>query len=70
MYLFLPHCYLDSEVTGKSVNRGGGGGGGGYGLEIPARFRFHGPEKATQWLEMKLTKIEGLLKESLNYCLK
>ena len=58
-------------MTGKNVNRGGGGGGGGgYGLEIPARFHFHGPEKATRWLEMKLTKIEGLLKESLNYCLK
>ena len=31
--LFVPHCYLEHEVTGKHVNRG-------YGLEIPPRFRF------------------------------
>ena len=44
--------------------------GGGYGLGIPAKFRFYGPEKATQWLEMRLTKIEEQLKESVNLYLK
>ena len=45
LYLSLPHCYLELEVTGKRVNRVGG-----YGLKIPARSRFYGPEKTTQWL--------------------
>ena len=52
LYLSLLHCYLELEVTGKRVNREGG-----YGLEIPARFCFYGPEKATQWLETRLTKM-------------
>ena len=41
MFLSLPHCALDIFVTGKRINRGGG-----YGLEIPANFYFHDPEKA------------------------
>ena len=41
MFLSLPNCALKIFVTGKRINRGGG-----YGLEIPARFYFHGPEKA------------------------
>ena len=52
--LSLPQGYLELEVTGNCVNRGGGGGvgggggggGGGYGLENPARFCFYGTEKA------------------------
>ena len=44
--------------------------GGGNGLGIPPRFRFYGPEKATQWLETRLTKIEEQLKESVNSYLK
>ena len=44
--------------------------GGGNGLGIPTRFRFDGIEKATQWLETRLTKIEEQLKESVNYYLK
>ena len=35
--------------------------GGGNGLGIPTRFRSYGPEKATQWLETRLTKIEEQL---------
>ena len=63
--LSLPHCYLEPEVTRKRVNSGGGNG-----LGILTRFRFHGPEKAMQWLETRLTKIEEQLKESVNYYLK
>ena len=47
--------------------------GGGYGIDIPARICFHGTEKVTQRLEIKLTKNdknEKQLKESLSYCLK
>ena len=51
LYLSLPHFYLEPEVTGKFVNRGG-------------------PEKATQWLETRLSKIEEQLKESEKYYLK
>ena len=39
---------------------------GGNGLGIPTRFRSYGLEKATQWLETRLTKIEEELKESVN----
>ena len=53
LYLSLPHCYRELEVTGKCVNHGGS-----YGLEILARFHFYVPEKVIQWLEMGLTKIE------------
>ena len=58
LYLSLPHCYLELEITGKRVNRVSG-----YGLEIPGRFRFNGLE----WLEMTLTKIEEQVKVSVNY---
>ena len=62
LYLSLPHCYLELEITGKRVKRVSG-----YGLEIPGRFRFNGLGKATQWLEMTLTKIEEQVKVSVNY---
>ena len=58
----LPHYYVELEVTGKCVNSGGG-----YGLEILAWFRFYEPEKSTQWLETRLTKIEKQLRESATY---
>ena len=61
----LPYCYLELKVTEKHENHGGD-----YGLHIPARFRFYGPEKAMQSLETRLTKIEKQLKESINYCLR
>ena len=48
-----PHFYVELEVTGKRVNREGG-----YCLEILARFRYYGPEKATQCLETGLTKMK------------
>ena len=44
---------MELEVTGKRVNREGG-----YCLEILARFRYYGPEKATQCLETGLTKMK------------
>ena len=61
LYICLPHCYLELEVTGKRMNCEVG-----YGFEIPSRIRFYGPEKATQCLETRLTKIEEQLKESVN----
>ena len=65
LYFSLPHCYLEPEVTGKSLNSVGG-----YGIEILASFRFYGPEKATQQFKTILTKVEEQLKESVNYYLK
>ena len=62
LYLSLPHCYLEPEITGKRVNRVSR-----YGLEIPGRFCFNGLGKAAQWLEMTLKKIEEQVKESVNY---
>ena len=40
------------------------------GLKFRQGFVFYGSEKATQWLEKRLIKIEEQLKESVNYCLK
>ena len=40
LYLFLPHCYLDLEVTGKCVN-----GGGSYGYELLQVFLFMGMKR-------------------------
>ena len=42
LYLSLPHCYLELEVTGERVNSGGG-----YGHKITARLRFYGSERVT-----------------------
>ena len=51
--LSLPHFYQELEATGKHVNREGV-----YRLEIPARFRFYRPEKATQW-KQEQQKLEN-----------
>ena len=51
--LSLPHFYQEREATGKNVNREGV-----YKLEIPARFRFYPPEKATQW-KQEQQKLEN-----------
>ena len=58
----VPQNLFKSEVTGKRVNREGA-----YCLEILARFRYYGPEKATQCLETGLIKMKEQLKESVNY---
>ena len=42
LYLSLPHCYLELEVTGNCVNSSGGDR-----LKITVRFRFYGSKKAT-----------------------
>ena len=47
MFHTLPHCFMEAEVLGKKVNRGGG-----YGLEIPVRYHFLGPAK---------TKVQNFL---------
>ena len=65
LYLTLPYFYLEHEITRRHVNREDV-----CGLKILARFRFYGPEKATQWLATRLTKTEEQLKESINYYLK
>ena len=65
MFLSLPHCALGIFVTGKRINHGSG-----YVLEIPANFYFYGPEKAINWLENKINKIEEKLKENIKHCLK
>ena len=57
--------FLEHEVTGKRVNHEGG-----YGLEIPEKFCFYGPEKATQCLETRLKKIKEQQQESVNDYLK
>ena len=65
MFLSLPWCTLGIEVTGKRVNRGVG-----YGLEIPAKFHFYGPENAIVWIRSKITNIEKKLSQNVNRCLK
>ena len=71
MYLSLPRCTLSVEVTGKRINRGAG-----YGLEIPAKFHFRGPENAIRWIKTKIDKEENCitivkkLYNNINHCLK
>ena len=40
MFLSLPHCTLDIFAPVKGVNCGSE-----YGLEVPEKFHFYGPEK-------------------------
>ena len=40
LFLSLSHCALYIFANGKSINHGGE-----YGLEIPEKFNFSGPEK-------------------------
>ena len=42
-FLSLPNCTISCEVTGKRVNRAGG-----YGLEIPVKYTFLGPNKVIE----------------------
>ena len=65
MFLSLSWCTLSIEGTGKGVNRGAG-----YGLEIPAKFHFYGPENAIVWIRSKITNIEKKLSQNVNRCLK
>ena len=55
-FLSLPNCTISCEVTGKRVNRGGG-----YGLEIPVKYTFLGPNKAIEWIEKRVTEIKFLI---------
>ena len=50
-FLSLPNCIISCEVTGKRVNRGGG-----YGIEIPVKYTFLGPNKAIEWIEKRVTE--------------
>ena len=51
-FMSLPNCTINCEVTGKRVNRRGG-----YGLEIPVKYTFLGPNKAIKWIEKRVTEI-------------
>ena len=66
LYPSPPHFYLELEVTGKRVNRGGG-----YGLEIPARICFYGTEKVEVGnetnIKRKTIKRESKLLPQIKY---
>ena len=51
-FLSLPNGNISCEVTGKRVNRGRG-----YGLQIPVKYTFLGPNKAIEWIEKRVTEI-------------
>ena len=63
-FLSLPNCTISCEVTGKKVNRGGG-----YGLENPVRYTFLGPNKATEWIEKRVTEIISEVVNKTEHCL-
>ena len=65
LFFSLPRCTRSIEVTGKHVNRGAG-----YGLEIPTKFHFCGPENATVYIKSKIMNIEKKLSQNVNRCLK
>lgn len=49
MFLTFPHCPVEAEVVGRIVNCGVG-----YGLDIHVWYHFFGPEKAIDWLKIKV----------------
>ena len=51
-FLGLPGSYLEEEVSGKRLNRGGG-----YGLEVPYKYCLAGQEKAIDWIKRRMTYI-------------
>ena len=63
-FLSLPNCTISCEVTGKRVNRGGR-----YGLEIPVKYTFLGPNKAIEWIEKRVTEIISEVVMKTEHCL-
>ena len=63
-FLSLPNCTISCEVTGKRENRGGG-----YGLEIPVKYTFLGPNKGIEWIEKRVTEIISEVVVKTEYCL-
>ena len=63
-FLSLSNCTISSEVTGKRVNRGGG-----YGLEIPVKYTFLGPNKAIEWIEKRVTETISEVVMKTEHCL-
>ena len=64
MFLSLSGSYLEAEVTGTRVNRGGG-----YGLEVPCKYCLTGQEKAIDWIKNKITSIQNEHRVAVNKCL-
>ena len=56
--------HYSCEVTGKRVNRGGG-----YGLEIPVKYTFPGPNKDIEWVEKRVTEIISEVVMKTEHCL-
>ena len=63
-FLSFPNCTISCEFTGKRVNRGGG-----YGLEIPVKYTFLGPNKAIEWIEKRATEIISEVVMKTEHCL-
>ena len=65
LFLTLPGSFLETEVTGKRINRGGG-----YGLEVPCKYRISGQEKAVDWIKRKATTFLQEHSLAVNECLR
>ena len=52
-FLSLASCSISCEVTGKWFYQGGLVL---YGLEIPVKYKFIGPEKAINWMKTQVNK--------------
>ena len=63
-FLSLLNSTISCEVTGKRVNRGGG-----YGLEIPVKYTFLGPNKAIELIEKRVTEIISEVVMKTEHCL-
>ena len=50
LFSTLPGLFLETNVTGKRISRGGG-----YGLEVPCKYRISGQEKAVDLIKRKAT---------------
>ena len=61
----IPFTSIEVKVVGKRLNHGVG-----YGLKIPVKYRFYGPEKIVQWLTKALTTVKKELECKIFKCLK
>ena len=64
MFLKLPGSHIETEVTGKYVNRGVG-----CRLEVPCVYHVSGQEKAVTRLSRKINQITREHESIVNRCL-
>ena len=60
VFLTLPNTSVQTQVIGKTIDRGGD-----YGLEIPVSHHFQGHKKGENWFKNRLETNEKDIKHCL-----